>query len=415
MNSLGVLVGFILIIILNSKKVDIGIAFLIGAIATAILSNLNLSKTFSIFYKTAVDPLTLKLTVIVTIISGLGYLLKQTGDLDIMINSLVEIFKNNKILCMLIPSLFGSLAVPGGAILSAPILSESADRINIGQPRKTAVNLFFRHVGFLIYPLYSAIIVTGELFKVSKLTFIKYNFLVMVVGIIVAYLTFFNSNHQENINKDKDKKVKNEKLLKNNIISFLLSFSPILIILILVIGFSIPFSGAVFSGLIIGLIRNLPENGKIQTVWKRLLDFFAYGIKYKLILVILGIMLFKNIVEATGAVTSIASLMASSGIPISLMILLLGFTVGLLMGIETGAIGILIPIFLPLLPAHNPGSFIALLFTCSFCGYLVSPVHLCLILTKEYYETRFLPIYRLLAIPVLSMITAAFIQYYIFI
>ena len=410
MNLISVLVGFLLIIILNSKKVDIGIAFLVGSLTIGILSDLKFMEILSTFYQGTIDPLTLQLMVIVTIISGLGYLLKQTGDLDLMIDSLINIFKNSKILSMLIPAIFGTLAVPGGAILSAPILSENADRINIKKHKKTSINLFFRHIGYLIYPLYSALIIAAKLFEVEKFTFLKYNFIIMVVGILTAYFVFFSADrHQEDEFSSED-----DKTFSQHLRNLTASFSPILIIIILVIGFSIPFHWAVFSGLLIGLIRNLPSNNKIKIVWQRLRNFFTEGVKYKLILVVAGIMIFKSIVEATGAVNAIAEMMTASGIPLSLMILILGFLVGFLTGVESASIGILIPIFLPFFPANNPGPFIALLFTCSFCGYLVSPIHLCLVLTKEFFESRYFPVYRYLALPVLAMIATAFVQYFVF-
>ncbi len=91
-----------------------------------------------------INPVTIQLIAAVCLISGLGgQLMKDTGDLDLIVSSLVCLLRSDKLLCMLIPALFGILTVPGGALMSAPLVEESAKGLKLSRARLSAVNLFF--------------------------------------------------------------------------------------------------------------------------------------------------------------------------------------------------------------------------------------------------------------------------------
>jgi len=192
--------------------------------------------------------------------------------------------------------------------------------------------------------------------------------------------------------------------------TFFKSFSPILIILVLSLLFNIPFHYSVFAGLFLGIVRNIESNNKFNIVLTRLKNFFKAGISYNLLGLILGIMAFKAIVESSGTVSVFAEFLTKTGLPLPLMLILLGLLTGYLTGINIASLGILLPIFLPLIPSNMASSQLALLYISSFIGYTLSPIHLCLILTKEYFDSGFMSVYRYLVIPYIFMIVTGFIQ-----
>lgn len=406
MELLGVLLGFITILTLNSKDINMGISLLVGAVVAGLFSQMGLQQVAVTILQSVVEPVSLQLIIVVAVISGIGYMLKKTGDLNRMIDSLIGIIKNGKVLSMMLPALIGTLSVPGGAILSAPMVKESGDRISLSQARKTASNLFFRHIFLFGYPLYGALILTGKLFEVEQISIIKYNILIMLVGITAAYFAIFNNEHQEKANEYQN----NEDSLGENIIAFLSSFSPILIIIVLAIGFKVPFHFAVFAGLFLSIGRNLTSDNLAVEYMKRIKEFYLEGINYKMAFVIIGVMAFKSIVEGSGAVEVLAEFLSNTGIPLSLMMVALGLITGYLTGMTMAAMGILAPIFIPLIPSGAAGSYISLLFTSAFVGYLISPIHLCFALTKEYFEVSFKPVYKLMFVPGIAMIGIALLQ-----
>ena len=406
MSILAIILGFTIIIILNSRKIDMSICLLAGSITTGIITGLKINKIMLLLIKTTKDSMTIRLMIIIAVISGLGYLLRENNDLQIMITSLYKLISNYKILSMTIPAIIGTLAVPGGAILSAPMIKESTDKIKLSGAQKTSINIFYRHIIFFVYPLYNSIIMTSELFSVSKYSIIKYNLLIITVGLISAYYSFFNRDNNNNVSNKKNENESN----KANIIAFISSFSPIMSILLLAIVFNFPFQYSVFAGLFIGAGRNLQGDNKILLYWQRIKDFFIKGVNYKLIILIFSIMFFKSVVETSGAVEVIAGLLAKSGIPLILMIVSMGLVTGYLTGLNIAALGILIPIFIPLFPAENSVPYISLLFTSSFTGYLISPLHMCFLLTKEYFNTNLLDTYKYLIIPLVFMILTGILQ-----
>ncbi len=407
MNILAIVLGFTIIIILNSKKVNMSICLLAGAITTGFLTGLNIREMTYYILQTIKDPMTVRLMIIIAVISGLGYLLQDNNDLEKMIDSLYKLISNYKILTVTIPAIIGTLAVPGGAILSAPMIKKSANKINLSGAQKASINIFYRHIIFFVYPLFNAIIMSAELFSVSKYAIIKYNFFIFLAGLIPSYFIFFNHKNNNVSNNNIDKKINKNKA---NIIAFISSFSPVLTILLLAIVFKIPFQYAVFGGLLIGAGRNLKGDKKVFLYWQRIKKFFTEGINYSLIALIFGIMYFKLVIENSGAVEVVADRLAASGIPLIFMIVAMGITSGYITGLNIAALGVLIPIFIPLFPEDNIVPYISLLFTSSFAGYLISPLHMCFILTKEYFNTKVLSTYKYLIIPLALMLLTGILQ-----
>jgi hypothetical protein len=405
MNLAGVLLGFIAILFLNSKKLNMGLALIIGSVIAGLFSGMSIQKVGITIFGAVIEPVALQLIIVVTVISGLGYVLKETGDLDRMIDALIIIVKDAKILSLILPAVIGAISAPGGAILSAPMVDESGDRINLDQTQKTAINLFFRHIFLFVYPLYAGLILTADLFSVEKIFIIKHNVLIMLAGVISAYFVFFN-----NVSREVEADKKSEDSIIKGVSEFLISFLPLLIIMILALIFKLPFYLATIIGLLIAVGKNLATDNVIKEYIKRLRDFFVEGINYKMAFLIIGVIGFKAIVEASGAVGEMAVFLTNTGFPLSLMMIVLGLIVGYLTGLTMAAIGILIPIFISLIPTNVAGPYISLLFTATFVGYLMSPIHLCLALTKEYFEVSFKSVYRLLVIPGAVMIIVALFQ-----
>jgi hypothetical protein len=86
------------------------------------------------------------------------------------------------------------------------------------------------------------------------------------------------------------------------------------------------------------------------------------------------------------------------------------FFSGLITGIAIGFVGPSFPLIIPLFPTSNLFdylSYAALAYTFGYIGMMISPVHLCLLLTKDYFKASLLGSYRYLIMPSLTvMITA---------
>jgi hypothetical protein len=156
---------------------------------------------------------------------------------------------------------------------------------------------------------------------------------------------------------------------------------------------------------------NPPKENVLTAYKQRTKDFFAKGIKYNLVLVIVGLLGFKSVIETSGLVIMIAEGLTAIGIPLIFLIMILGFAGSFFTGVHVASTGMVTPIILPMLPIGiSTGPIAALLFTSVLMGYIMSPIHMCLILTKEYFKVGLPSVYKMLIFPVLAMLLTAVIQ-----
>ena len=408
MELAGVAAAFGVIMFLISKSVSVGLALLIGGGIIGLFSKLSLDGFFLAVASGVLSPITIELAIAVALISGLGRLMRESGDLETMVSSLVAQFRNPKVLSMLLPSLIGTISIPGGAIMSAPMVEENGNLLGLDAASKAAVNLFSRHFGYFVYPLHASIIILSELFEVRKATLIGFNVPAMLVGLFIAYNLFFRGvDYQAADRSDGNSTAVN---LKN----FLLSFSPVLAALSLVLLLEVPFYLAMAVGVLIALMRGLPSENRLGAVKARLVKFFKEWVNYRLVFTIIGLMTFRSLIEASGVVSSLAGSLFAFGIPLPVLVVVLGLVAAYLTGSDMAATGILAAFFAPLVPSGLAVPYTSLLFASAMVGYLVSPIHLCLILTNEHFEARYSVVLRKMALPLLAMLITAAVQALLF-
>ncbi|MFW5976549.1 MAG: DUF401 family protein, partial [Bacillota bacterium] len=409
MQLAGFIFAFLLALVLISKNINMGLSLLVAAFVAGIVS-MDFVNLLEVMFQGIISPMSVELIIIVGLISGLGYLMKKTGDLDKMVQALNSLLGNTKLLLMFIPALIGTLNIPGGAILSAPMIEESGNRVNMNGVQKSSINLFFRHIGFFVYPLYPSMIIISELMEVPIPTIIKYTAPVTLAGLITAYLVLFKNCENHIIPKSRRKKV------TTSLYNFLAGFSSVLVILILALALGLPFTYSVIAGTLVALLKK-PESinkSKIEFYYQRVKEFVREGIDYQLVFTIIGLMAFKEVIEESGFVNQMAEIIIEYGIPLPLLIIIMGLIAGYVTGVHMAATGILAPIFVSIIPGGNIAVYTALLFVTINLGYLISPLHLCLALSNEFFKAKIGPVYKKLVIPILVMIIVSWVQLLLF-
>lgn len=133
-------------------------------------------------------------------------------------------------------------------------------------------------------------------------------------------------------------------------------------------------------------------------------------------MLVFGVIIFKEMLQFSGAVDGIARAITNLEIPYLLIFISLPFFMGLITGISVGFVGSTFPLLIhlkPIIPYE-----ISLAFVSGYAGVLVSPLHLCLILTKEYFKADMLGIYKkifpaILIIFLFTLIEYTVLRYYI--
>jgi hypothetical protein len=125
---------------------------------------------------------------------------------------------------------------------------------------------------------------------------------------------------------------------------------------------------------------------------------------------VLGVMGFKEIMTAGGVVEVLPELLASLHIPNVLVLFFIPLLVGLLTGITQAFVGVAFPVIMPFIHKSDSAlAFAALAYSGGFLGVLLSPVHLCLILTHQYFKAKLGGVYRLMIFPVIFVACVAFV------
>ena len=120
------------------------------------------------------------------------------------------------------------------------------------------------------------------------------------------------------------------------------------------------------------------------------------------------VMGFKEVLESSGAIHSVSRVLLSSGVPLWLMAISVPFLVGVITGVSIAPIAIGFPVLIPLFQ-NDPRflDYMVLAFASGITGDLLSPFHLCLILTKDYFRADLKGVYRFIWIPAASLVAVA--------
>ena len=182
-----------------------------------------------------------------------------------------------------------------------------------------------------------------------------------------------------------------------------LNFLPIGVVLALVIAFHIELHYALLSVLI-------PLFVYYRYGPARIIQVVRYGFSYEVVVMAVGIMLFKETMEVSGAVANLSDIFMKHGVPVVPVFCALPFIAGILTGHTVGFVGSTLPLLVTIAgKASLP--LISLAFASGFIGVLLSPVHLCLILTREYFSAELPGIYRKTIPASLMILAVAFAQY----
>jgi hypothetical protein len=142
--------------------------------------------------------------------------------------------------------------------------------------------------------------------------------------------------------------------------------------------------------------------------WSVVLKGLKGSLNVELLLTVAIVMGFKKVLESSQAIHSFSSAFLSSGVPPWLLAILVPFLIGLITGVTIAPIAIGFPVLIPLLQNdphfHN---YMVLAFASGISGDLLSPFHLCLILTKDYFRADWKGVYHFIWVPSVSIVLVA--------
>ncbi|RLG83961.1 MAG: hypothetical protein DRO40_02915 [Thermoprotei archaeon] len=360
--------SIILLIVLMIRGIHLGVSILIVAIIIQL--SLNPTDMYKVFYNTIMYEATWVIILSSVTIMWLALILQDKGIVNEIGLSLTRILKKPSLALVIIPAIMGLLPIAGGALLSAPIVDSL---VNCPPHIAAYINLWFRHTIFPIYPISNLIIMASALTNIPIEVIALFNSPLTITMILVGYVFGLRGlSYRDQYRAE-----------RGSIKPLITIFLPIVMSLALrsVFGnFSIPLAVLV-SIFVTGLMMDIPITKLLRYLFSRKVFSIAF--------IGFSIMVMNSTIRLSGISEDL--ILLEKIMPQNLIYVLLP-------GVISAASGSPMLGLLLFISAFNVTDLKSLLFiyTSSYLGYLVSPTHLCLVYTVEYFRTNIKDLYKIL-------------------
>ncbi len=388
----------VVIIFLIKKKWNLGYIMLIASLLLGVAFSLSPIQIGNNFVLALIDPATLKLIGIIVLVYILSGVLRKVENLRDLVDSLQGLVKDYRLILAFIPAFLGLIPMPAGAIFSAPMVKAIGDRVGLTPEEDTFVNYWFRHIWEFAWPLFPGMIIFSGLLKVEIQEVILVQLPLTITAVIVGFVWEY-----KNLKKDNGTISKKDIFL--NLKKLFLGIWPILFIIILVLGIKID----IILSLVIVILSLLLINIKKLTP-RTIKEIIKNDIDLGVVILIVGIMIFQRILQVSGGIEIVPEAFAKLGIHPFIVLFSIPFFVGMMTGMSAAALGIGLPVLLPIIVQGEANLYYAILaFTGSFAGVMISPMHLCLVVTRNYFKADMGKIYKMLILPLTIIILSALV------
>jgi len=443
-----ILVVFAAVLILNRLKINLGLALIIGGLGLNLWGGLPVHVTLSNLGNAFLNSeLWFFMLVMALIIEVDHYMTEEKNSAEIVAATQRWGGKHGRALTLMsLPAVMGLIPSPAGALFSAPFVEQASGKEEGSPEWKTAVNYWFRHLWEYWWPLYPGVIIAMSVFSmIPSWQFVSVQVPYTVLSIFLGYFFLVRSHIPRlagfSVNTEGD----------NKRAFFLLM--PLLIVLASLFVLPFPFSKilpgmnvqvrkllAVVVGLVVALLliiwdgrrgkgqqkqgcaRNgvpMPEASACRSasagrkMFSTLFTKSSLSIQFSLI----GVLVFQFMLEKSGLLPAAGRELVSSGIPLVIAVSILPFLGGMITGIASGFTGTAFPLLVGLMNTEGSGltplATLVLGYGFGYVGLLLSPVHLCLLVTRDYFSARLSKVYMQLfpgvAVVLIYSITAHFV------
>lgn len=352
-------------------------AMALGALVLGLLTlpPLEVGRAFLSVWTSPSVPL---LALAMALIPLIGGALATTGRLE---DVLAGLPRSRRAVYALAPALLGMLPVPGGALLSSPLV----ERAGGTTPEvRAAANVWFRHTLHSIYPLSPALL-TGALLAgldvwgvlpyqlpaVGVLTLVGYAFLLRRASgrvelpgsrprraILVPLGILFTAPVLDLVLKR----------------LFTLPVPELATVLAAGASLALAAAGRLFPAALVGIARR-------EKAWR-------FGLIVIAVFSYLAVFVRSGLPERIGALA----------LPPAVLAVGVGWLLGFSTGRQQAALSLVIPLYLGAAGAVRPWAF-AVVYLASYLGYLLSPLHPCLTVSAEHVGVPLSAVWRRLLLP----------------
>lgn len=363
------LVVFAIIIAVLWMKKPLLTAVSAATVGTILLYRLPLDAALAAAVKGAFSWTTIEALLVFYTLTFLQRMMEKRQDLRNCQAALNGLFNDRRINVSLVPFLLGCLPAASTVLICGPIVRDSVEN-NLTTPEQAAITSYFRHISESFLPTYTHIFIAVGLAggAVTVSSFVTAMLPMVLVLFLAGYVIYLRRIPRDTGMVPDQPRSSYWKLLLRSVWAIFLAIGLILV-------FKLPVEVAVLSCILLNCFVNKFTFGELR-------PFFRSAFESRLMLSTWVIMIFKEVLAATGVIARLPAFFSALPVPTFLVFALIFFFGALVAGSQ--AIIVLgMPMAMASLGGGSALPMFVLLMCMDYAAMQISPVHICLTLCSE--------------------------------
>lgn len=386
----------------------------LGSPVMALLYGLPVGRWPATVGEALVQPQTLYLAVIVALILLLSDVLEKTGQAARLMDSLAGYLRHPRLRIVFFPLLIGLLPMPGGAVFSAPMLGSVAERLRVPAQDRVLLNYWYRHVWETWWPLYPGIILAASISGLPIGEIALYGLPGMAVMLGLGWVFLLRPG-----------KLTLDELVgvaaaPRDIRQVMRHGTPLFIAIAGAVGLEVglalfapdvPFELGVMAALAAAILAAVVQNpGSAALVLRALFSKHLWI----MLGVVASIFIFKDMLQAAGVIAQLSALAHGDG-ALFAAATVLPYLVGLVSGITLAYVGATFPLLTGIIVQtgmqDHMAAYLVLAIFSGFTGIMSSPLHICFVLSCQYFKVDIGTAWRRLVVPCVLLISSGMLYF----
>lgn len=398
MEILKLLVVFAVIVLIMWRKKPLSTAVAVATVVTILLYRLPPDTAIPAVVKGATSWVTIEALLVFYTLTYLQRMMEDRKNLSNAQLALNGLFNNNQINASIVPFILGMLPAASTVVLCGPIVRSSVGD-ELTTEEKACITSYYRHISESFLPTYTSIFIAISLTegRVTAASFILAMLPMVLILFLVGWLVYLRKVPKDTgMVPDKPRRYYWMLLAK--------SVWAIVLTIVLILVFNLPVEAAVLVCIILNIFVN---HFKVS----ELVRFVRTAFEPRLILSTWLVMIFKEVLAATGVISMLPDFFSTMPIP-SFLVYTLIFLFGTIVAGTQAIIVLCMPMAMASVAAGHTGLALFVLLMCvTYVSMQISPIHICLTLCAEDYNV---PLGGMIkkTIPLVTVFTVAAIGYY---
>ncbi|MBN2140627.1 MAG: DUF401 family protein [Desulfovibrionaceae bacterium] len=384
-----VLAAFAVMLAGIRARLGLGSSVLAGGLVLGLCFGLGPVPWLKVAGLALIQEKTVLLSAIVGLILVLSGLLETTGQTGRIMEALSAFISGPRLRLVFFPALIGLLPMPGGAVFSAPMIKGVARDMGVSDMDKALINYWFRHVWEMCWPLYPGIILAASLAEVSIADFLTYTCPGTVFSLVLGWFFLLRPGVL---------RLDSAPLPERGVGDArraLVQAAPLVMAIAGALGLEglvslaapgLPFELGIIAALALAVACVAFQN---RLGWRDLARAALRRSLFSMLYVVAAVFVFKDLLQAAGVVGQL-SVLAGGEVALFAAAVFLPALVGLVSGLTVAFVGATFPLLLGLVSGlgleAGRMAYLVLAMFAGFCGVMASPLHICFILTCQYFK-----------------------------